>query len=51
MFLLKPAGSSDCCNDRLGKFFGVRGEYLSISMQKNLSAPDEMGHKIVVLRG
>jgi hypothetical protein len=47
-FVLLPAGSSNCCADRLGNFFGVAGEYLSIPMQKILSASKEMGDKNVM---
>jgi hypothetical protein len=47
-FVLKPAGSSDCCADRLENFFGAGKEYLSISMQKNFSRGKEMHDKNVM---
>jgi hypothetical protein len=43
-----PAGSSDCCADRLEKFFGPGGEYLSAWMQKNFSTGKHMGDKNVM---
>lgn len=43
-----PAGSSDCCADRLENFFGPGGEYLSPLVQKNSNHSKEMHDKNVM---